>query len=478
MTARVGVRLWWGLLLLVLLAWGLGLLVAPVIEGLPSPPWITGPGVLVGRYLRDVSSAVTIGCLVVGSLLVDSARARRWAYGWGGFWLAVVLVLGVLTFAEVYAVSPVQSPDALWTFFVGTSIGQVFASQIVLIVAVLACLGWTSNRVVAWVATVMAIGAAMAPAFLGHGGLSGEHASATVSLGLHLGGVMLWVGGLAACLTLLAVEPDLGPRLMPRFSVLALWCVVVVAETGLINASLRVGTPDLFVGTLYGSLVLCKAVLLGWLIRFGWVQRRRAMPTLATGPSVVLRFGGWEVVVMGATLAFSVLLSRIGPPKGGFTDGSFEPLAVLSLALGLPLLLAATVRTPGVLRRLAAWPEIPVVTVLVAVALIAGLRVPSRLVGLQSGVIVGSLILVVIGWAAAVAMRGPRGVVAIIMVMVGWPVVAILLAVLAQGGPASTGTVVQVVLAEGILAGMLVVRHRSSAAARRCEGGGIHAESS
>ena len=458
MSARVGVRLWWGLLLLLLLAWGLGLLVAPVIEGLPSPPWITGPGVLIGRYARDVAAAVTVGCLVVGSLLVDSAPVRRWVLRWGSVWLVVVAVLGLLTFSEVYAVSPIQSIGALWTFLVGTSIGQVFGAQILLILGMLACLPWASRRVVAWCAVVLALSAAMAPAFLGHGGLTGGHASATISLALHLGGVMLWVGGLAACLALLLIKPDVGTRLMPRFSVLALWCVIVVGETGLVNASLRVGTPDLFVGTLYGALVLCKATLLGWLIWFGWTQRRRALPALTNGPGAVLRYGGWELAVMGATLACAVLLSRIGPPNGGFTAGSFEPLAVLALALGLPLLLAWTVKPPRLMQRLANSPEIPVVSLLVVIALIAGLNVPARLLGVQLGVIVGSVILVVVGWAAAVSLRGPRGLVGGIMMMVGWPIVAVLVAVLAQGGPAASGTVVQIAVAEAILAGMLVIR--------------------
>ena len=50
------------------------------------------------------------------------------------------------------------------------------------------------------------------------------------------------MGGLAVVSALLLLEPQRVRDLLPRFSVLALVCVVVVAETGLLNASLRAGT--------------------------------------------------------------------------------------------------------------------------------------------------------------------------------------------------------------------------------------------
>ena len=203
MTLRLGARLWWGLLLLVVVAWALGLLVAPTIAGLPSAPWIAGPGVLIGRFVRDASSALTVGSLVVGALMVDSSRARGWAVRWAAIWLVTVAVLGVLTFAEVYALSPMESAGGLWSYFAGTAVGRVFAVQVLLIVAVLAASPWWRHRSVAWSVTVLAMAAAMAPSFLGHGGLTGGHASATISLALHLGGFALgsaaWRRALRCC---------------------------------------------------------------------------------------------------------------------------------------------------------------------------------------------------------------------------------------------------------------------------------------
>lgn len=454
MTPRVGARLWWGLALLVLLAWAAGLLVAPVVEGLPSPPWVTGPGVLIGRFLRDVASALAVGSIVVGALLSDAPRARAWAVRWLAIWLVVVALLGFLTFSEVYALALVDSLNGLATFALDTPIGRVFTAQVVLLVIALVSSVWWRIRAVVWLATVAALAAAMAPSFLGHGGLSGGHASATVSLALHIGGVVLWVGGLAACLALVAIEPDRAATLLPRFSVLALWCVVVVAESGLVNASLRVGTPDLFVGTFYGSLVLCKAVILGWLIRFGWLQRRRALPSLTAGPAVVLRFGGWELLVMGAAIGLSVLLARVGPPEGVRTAGAFAPLSVLVLSLLLPLLIASLISPPRFVARILAWPEIPTVGLLVAMVLIAGLRFPIRGIGLQGGIILGSVVLIALGVASAYALLGPRALTAAVVLCVGWPIVTILVGILSPAAGGWPLVALQIIVAECLVLAM------------------------
>ena len=76
--------------------------------------------------------------------------------------------------------------------------------------------------------------------------------------------------------------------------------VIVLAESGLLNASLRIDGVASLITTPYGTLILAKATLLSALIVFGWRQRRHVVPT---GDRVSLvRFAGYEVLLMGIAL--------------------------------------------------------------------------------------------------------------------------------------------------------------------------------
>ena len=158
--------------------------------------------------------------------------------------------------------------------------GQALAFQLVAACSAVILVAVGTTSVSRWTAVALALAGAMAPALAGHSSLDGLHVEAAVSLCLHIAGVSVWVGGLAVVSALLLLEPERTSDLLPRFSVLALVCVVVVAESGLLNASLRAGTAEALAGSTYGSLVLAKAVLLAWLIRLGWLQRRRAVDRL------------------------------------------------------------------------------------------------------------------------------------------------------------------------------------------------------
>ena len=429
MTPRIGARLWWGIPILLVLLWAAGMLVVVAFPGLPTPPsyvlWLQP----TGRYVRDITSMLALGSLVVGGLLAHSRRALRWALGWASLWFVTLLVLLVLTISDIQALGPWQAATNAPSFLLGDYVGRVFLAQFIGIIVFVALLPGSGNRRVAWLAAIVGAAACMTPSFLGHGGLTGEHVSITMSLGLHLGAVSLWVGCLAVVIALVHVEPDLGPSLLPRFSLLALWCVIIIAETGLLNASLLVGSISLFVGTVYGSLVLMKAALLAWLIRLGWLQRRRAMPEALTGSTAVLtRFAGREFVVMAAAIAISVVLSRIGPPHGTLATGGFSPLSIVALAIVIPALLAWCLPRPRWLTRLSAYPEVPAMALLVVVSLIAGLGILDRWFGIELALGVGAALMVGLGWLALSCLFGPRGIIGIVILGLGWPAVIVLIA--------------------------------------------------
>ena len=431
MTLRIGARLWWGVPILLVLLWAAGMLVVVSFPGLPTPPsyvlWLQP----TGRYVRDITSMIALGSLVVGGLLVSSRRALQWAMGWAILWFAVLVVLLALTISDVQAVTPWQAVANAPSFLTGDYVGRVYLAQFIGIIIFVLLLTRSDNRRVAWVAAIAGAAACMTPSFLGHGGFTGEHVGITMSLGIHLGAVSLWVGGLAVVVALVRAEPEFGPTLLPRFSLLALWCVLIIAETGLLNSALLVGSISLFVGTVYGSLVLLKVALLGWLIRLGWLQRRQAMPEALSGSTGLLaRFAGREFVVMAAAIAVSVVLSRIGPPHGTLATGGFSPLAIVALAIVIPAVIAWSLPRPAWLTRVSNYPEIPAMALLVVVALVAGLGIFDRWFGVEIAYALGSILMLGVGWIAAACLFGPRGIIGIVILGIGWPAVIVLTAVL------------------------------------------------
>ena len=304
--------------------------------------------------------------------------------------------------------------------------------------------------------------------------MPGGHVVATLSLGLHMVAVSMWIGCLAVVVALLRTEPDLGPVMLQRFSLLALWCVIVVAETGLLNASLRAGSPSALVGTPYGALVLAKAVLLGWLVRMGWLQRGNVAAmgdaTSRESSGALRHLAARELAIMGAAIAVSVALARIGPAPSGVTAGPFSPLPVVLLALATPLLLACSFPT----ARAGAWslwvrsyPEVPAVVLLFMVVEVAGVGVLDALLGPEAGALAGSALLVAAGWSWAHGALGGRGIAPVVIVMAGWPLAAWLSSLLAGSSSGWRPSFVSLLLAEALLvAALLQVRSRSRAAAQ------------
>ena len=466
MTLRIGARLWWGVPILLVLLWATGLLVVAAFPGLATPPsyvlWLQP----LGRYARDISSMLALGCLVAGGLLASSRRALQWAMGWALVWFAVLSVLLVLTISDVQAVTPWQALGNAPAFLTGDYVGRVFLAQFVGVIVFVLLLPRCGNRRIAWLTAIIGGAACITPSFLGHGGLTGEHVAMTATLAIHLGAVSLWVGGLAAVVALVLAEPHLGPTLLPRFSLMALWCVLIVAESGLLISSLLVGSVSLFVGTVYGSLVIFKAALLCWLIRLGWMQRQRALPEARTGSTALLAlFAGREFVVMAAAIAISVVLSRIGPPHGALASESFSPLAIVALGIVIPALLAWILPRPAWLTRLSAYPEVPAMALLVIVVEVAGLGILNRWLGIEFAFALGSALLITVGWIAASCLFGSRGTIGIVILGIGWPAAIIVTAALSTTLVSWQLNLVSIMIAEATLA--TIALHQRSRAVER-----------
>jgi putative copper resistance protein D len=150
----------------------------------------------------------------------------------------------------------------------------------------------------------------------GHSSAGGSHDLATNSLLIHLVAASLWAGGLLALLAHVirgGQHADLAAR---RFSVIALWCFVAMALSGIVNALVRVLPSDLLT-TDYGRLVVAKFVALCLLGVAGWRQRRSGVAALQADPSsraALLRLALIEALIFGVTFGIAVGLGRTPPP--------------------------------------------------------------------------------------------------------------------------------------------------------------------
>ena len=450
----LGARLWWGLLPLVVLAWSLGMLAATGLPGLPqAPAWVEWALPLT-RYARDISSMLVLGLVVVGLLLTTWDRARSWALAWSGLWLAIVCGQYLLTLADVRAQGLTDVAASVLTTLTSTAIGWTFLLQaIAILVAIVLLITWKTRAGAITTAVVVALGCA-APAPVSHAGYA--HIAASVSIGIHIVAVSLWVGGLATVLVMAVTSHNTSA--LPRFSAMALWCVVVVAETGLLNASLLVPTPWSFLGSEYGALILAKAVLLGLLVRWGWRQRKSLGDTAS-----LAKFAGLECLVMGTAIAASIVLARLGPPV--LAPRSLDPLAAAALALGAPLLLARLPWRPRFLSRMAALPEVAVVVLLMVLSLAfvvtgSAATVAARQIYLSPATVLIPLLvtlaLLAAGWLWACTSRGwPATGIA----LGGW-VIVVVVAQIRADVPDSRWTAVAIAVGVGCILTTAPIRSR------------------
>lgn len=304
--------------------------------GIPDPGPLTTLGL---PFVR--SGAIFIGTIGIGGFLMsafgtppdkdgrlnlDGFRAARTG-SWSMLALALLALLLIPMYMSDISGSPLQ--EAIKPKYWGIALDQVAASKSWLWVATFAfaagLLSFLTHRWI-WQPIFLALSVlSLIPLGLeGHSASGGNHDYGVNSLLWHVVFMALWIGGLTA---LIAHAHRRGPHLaliVSRYSTLAMFSIIVMAVSGLVNALIRVRPEDFF-GTQYGWVIIGKAVLtcaLGW---FGWMQRKRFIPQLKAGegPNATttraqrapfIRFASLEVLVMAATVGVAVSLGRIPPP--------------------------------------------------------------------------------------------------------------------------------------------------------------------
>ncbi len=282
-------------------------------------------GTSITRSGMDVAGVGCVGLSLL-PLLLPSARhvpgaalrtlervraiADRALVGLAGAWLVLVLVGTMFRTADAFG-RPLGQLGAgeIGSFVTELAGGRGLLLTMICTAALLACAALRLRDralVQARVPLVVALLGLVTPAVTGHAGTHPDHQLAIMSIGVHVVGAALWVGGLVVVLVLVARHRALLDAVLPRFSRLAGWCIAAVALTGLLTAVIRLGTWDAVLGTRYGLLVIAKITCLVLLGLLGGIARRR----LAAGRIPVLRWAGIEVAVMAATLGIAAALSQ------------------------------------------------------------------------------------------------------------------------------------------------------------------------
>jgi cytochrome c oxidase assembly factor CtaG/putative copper export protein len=322
-----------------------GVVTAALVTGATAPLLVSDPGPLVrwglpfATVTAHVAGALTIGLLGLAAFLMPETtrtnrrvEATRLAAVTAFVWAVAAGVACLFTFADLAGL-PLSDPALLPQL--GRYVFSLDATRILALSSGLAMLvaGWAalarSRATMAWL-TLFALVAVVIGALTSHSGGSASHEDVVNSMGLHLLGVSVWVGGLAG---LLLMRPRLGRDLavtVARYSTLALWAYAAVALSGLQQAILRIGSWAAAT-TPYGLVVIAKAVALLILGALGWQQRRAVVARLARDPGdgrALARLGLVELALMGAATGLAAVLARSAPPV---PDSLPNPSIVLTL---------------------------------------------------------------------------------------------------------------------------------------------------
>lgn len=342
-------EIWLRLLLLwpafVLLAALVGLVVALGIGGGADPLLVDdpGPGVRwglpVAQLLLQLSASVCIGALVVAVLVLPPTDAA-----WGRLLDAATVA------AATWTVAAAMQAFLLY-MALGPPIGSAtFGPNLVLFVSSTGS-GWLAATIAAALLTTLAVafrsylaaaGLLLAAALSllpivlqGHAASAGgDHGVAVSALGLHVLAAAVWVGGLGWTLWLARRHRGEHLRvLVGRYSTVALLAFCVVAGSGVLSATVRVGTVA-NLSSPYGVLLLMKTLALFTAGVLGWLHRRRTLPTIGTGRrGAFLRLAAVEVLVLAVAIGLAAGLS-VTPSPG--SDGIARTAAEILTGRALP----------------------------------------------------------------------------------------------------------------------------------------------
>jgi putative copper resistance protein D len=327
-----------------------GLLVAImfglVIGGGADPLQFSDPGPLI-RYgtpiakgLMNLAMAIAIGSLVLAAFAAnDKSAVLRKLLNLSAVSAAAWVLIGsvhfLLSFISVSGASFSLEPSfsqGLLVYATEIELGISFGLNLLAGLAV-ATLALMVSSLTGTILTAALGLASLTPlALIGHASGTENHALAVNSLGMHLVGIVIWVGGLIA---LFAIRPELKGNSKPialRYSSLALASFALVAISGIGSSYVRLPSFE-SLQSAYGLLLVLKVALLVALGVFGAIYRRGILAKIDQKGSF-FKLALLEISVMGLAVGLGTALARTATP---IEQGEFVVPTPAEFLTGEPL---------------------------------------------------------------------------------------------------------------------------------------------
>jgi putative copper resistance protein D len=313
-----------------------GLLVAImfglVIGGGADPLQFSDPGPLI-RYgtpiakgLMNLAMAMAIGTLVLAAFAAnDKSADLRKLLNLSAISAAAWVLIGsahfLLSFISVSGASFSVDPSfsqGLFVYATEIELGISFGLNLLAALAIATLALMVSSLTGTALTAALGLASLMPLALIGHASGTENHALAVNSLGMHLVGIVIWVGGLIA---LFAIRPELQGNSKPialRYSSLALASFALVAISGIGSSYVRLPSLESLASP-YGALLILKVGLLVALGVFGAIYRRGILAKIDQKGSF-FKLALLEISVMGLAVGTGTALARTAPP---FSQGEF-----------------------------------------------------------------------------------------------------------------------------------------------------------
>lgn len=372
--------------------------VAGLLTGLSTPGEIADPGALtrwglpIARFVHHLAMATAVSAVLLAAAAIPARvgpRGRR-RRGQDGaehpvfsavlriagtasvVWTVAAIAVLVLTFSDISG-QPISGESSFNEGFLGyiesIATGQAWAT-VTAIAALFTMLVFAVRSTPGlFVLSGLGLAGIVPIALVGHSSSGDDHIAAVNSLGLHLLGVVVWVGGLAVLLLLAPVlrdqtrrlaardqgGPELVGTLLRRYSTIAGLAIVLVAASGVVNAELRIFAWDQLITTPYGLMISLKAAAVLALAGIGWMHRSWIIPRLVgahAGPAarrraepsdddgaaadqrgvtgLLWQLVAVEVAIMSAVVGVSTVLGRTAPPVSEDLPPGASPARIIT----------------------------------------------------------------------------------------------------------------------------------------------------
>jgi putative copper resistance protein D len=295
-----------------------------------------GPLIVV-RAVHFAATAIMAGTLVFRITMVASvsqlegdacseqtARRLLQAQTLSVSWIALVVTLlsgGIWLLLQAVSMSGLPFGEAvnsgvLITVLEETQFGLVSEIRAVLAIVLLVSLLGDRFRSSNWVSVVAALALIATIAWTGHAGstpgeLGNLHLCADA---LHLIAAGAWIGGLVPLALLLATVQrhhavawtSLAQVATQRFSVLGIASVATLLVSGIINASILVGSLHALLSSQYSRLLLLKLIVFAAMLAFAAINRFLLTPRLLISSDYALRLKALRQLTRNSTIEIAL----------------------------------------------------------------------------------------------------------------------------------------------------------------------------